>query len=442
MIFPTGKALVVCVCIFIQLVSIGDAQTESATLDNILTVTYSQLNLEMQSLPQVLPGMCKSTKTQYKLKLQSDDHPDVYRIPHSRIFEEDTRCGDKDDDYPEERLWIEPHMTLAPYELLKSNVSAIEANIFGFYTAFHGNWRKIMQTLASKLETNVADADMWIGWEQVDRVCNQRVILQSGSFVLFARAPSDTNVVMQINMLDPKTEENYNKNRTSFEYFQGDDIHMSFYEVLSQQIESYDLICPSQNASFDIAAAMKDRSEDDPASCFPSHSTVQLESGEIRRIDSLSIGDRVLVGSGLYSTIFMFTHKVSDLVSPFVFIITQSGAKLSLTKGHYLYANDVLVPAGNVVIGDFLMLGDGTFSSVVSVDVTSARGLFNPQTEHGDIVVDGVVASTFTTALEPALAHGILAPFRFLCRLGICTRSFEYGAGSLTSILPKGAVIV
>jgi hypothetical protein len=56
----------------------------------------------------------------------------------------------------------------------------------------------------------------------------------------------------------------------------------------------------------------------------------------------------------------------------------------------------------------------GRWTAVVSTTLVEATGLYNPQTIHGDIVVDGIVASTYTTAVDPQVAHGLLAPLRVL----------------------------
>lgn len=424
-------------------------QTTSVTLDRIFQVNYTQLNINMPNLQQVIPGMCKSTKTQYRLKLQSVDHPDVYRVPHSRIFEEGHRCGNRDDDYPDAKLWIEPHMTLAPFHLIRTNTTAEAAGILAFHVAFNAHFRTHMTQVAPQLEEEVRDGDLWVGWEQLPRVCNERTILNSGSFVLFGRTDDDSvgaiQTPIEIPMVDPATGVEYNRNRTTFSYYKEDDIHLTFYEVLAQKIDSHDLICPSQNEAFDTAAAIaaaEDRSTENEASCFPSSATVQMESGVTKRMDSLAIGDRVHVGNGQYASIFMFTHKMSGTISPFVVFQTESGASLSLTKGHYVYANDRLVAAGHVAIGDLLSLGDGSYSKVVTIDLKLDKGLYNPQTENGDIVVNGVLSSTFTTAVEPSLAHAALAPLRFLSRFGLSVTVVESGAQSIVGLLPRGSLVL
>ncbi len=52
--------------------------------------------------------------------------------------------------------------------------------------------------------------------------------------------------------------------------------------------------------------------------------------------------------------------------------------------------------------------------------VSQARdsGLFNPHTMQGDIVVNGIKTSSFTTLVAPALAQSLMWPVRMLYSLG------------------------
>ncbi len=169
--------------------------------------------------------------------------------------------------------------------------------------------------------------------------------------------------------------------------------------------------------------------------CFPGDSKVLVEGGAMKRIDEIQIGDRVAVGGGTYSEVFMLTHKLEQGVFEFVAIRTACGRVIRLTRGHYLPLNGVYKRAGEAVAGDKVYLEDGAVSTVVDVRVVSGVGLFNLQTMHGDIVVDGVRASTYTEAVERNMAHAMLAPLRFARdRLGLRVRLFEAGVGSLTRV--------
>lgn len=79
-----------------------------------------------------------------------------------------------------------------------------------------------------------------------------------------------------------------------------------------------------------------------------------------------------------------------------------------------MYAGGCFVSAGAVAVWDDLVLADGPPSRVVRVDAVTSSGLYNPQTLDGDIVVGGSLASTYTTAVDPAVASAALAPLREL----------------------------
>lgn len=177
---------------------------------------------------------------------------------------------------------------------------------------------------------------------------------------------------------------------------------------------------------------------DDDSVCFPAHATVELRDGSVVRMEELSVGDHVRVGSNKFSEVFMFTHKLFDAKHSFITLRTASGATISATTGHYIYSNGQLAAAGTVRPDDVLTLANGQLDIVNCVTCESARGLFNPQTVHGSIVVSGVLASTYTTAVEPSFAHAVLSPLRVLNWFGLSFTSLESGGGALTKVLPRG----
>ncbi|PXF46287.1 Indian hedgehog B protein [Gracilariopsis chorda] len=189
-------------------------------------------------------------------------------------------------------------------------------------------------------------------------------------------------------------------------------------------------------------AASPSPDDDDDAVCFPADATVQLEDGSAKKMGDVQLGDRVMVDHGIFSPVFMFTHKLSTVRYGFVNIQTSSGNTLSLTPGHYLYVNGHLSAASTVKNGDTLMLADSSLTDVTQVSTVTSTGLFNPQTLHGDIVVNGLKASTYTTAVEPGLAHALLSPLRAAySRLGFSLRAFEAGADRIASYMPSGALV-
>jgi Hint module len=71
------------------------------------------------------------------------------------------------------------------------------------------------------------------------------------------------------------------------------------------------------------------------------------------------------------------------------------------------------------------------------------EGLFNPQTLHGDVVVDGLRASSYTTAVEPAVAHRLLWPLRVLFeRTGRYARWLDGGgSAAVLAAAPSGNAV-
>lgn len=162
--------------------------------------------------------------------------------------------------------------------------------------------------------------------------------------------------------------------------------------------------------------------------CFHGSATVQLSDRSSKLMSELAVGDVVKVGRNEFSPVFMFTHRDAMIRSLFLNIATASGHHLMITPGHYLYVDGKLAPAFEIRNGHSLSLGNGSSSTVVSVTRSFARGIYNPQTVHGDIVVNGIQASTYTVSLSPSYAHAFLAPLRFLyVYLGISAGSFENG---------------
>lgn len=190
----------------------------------------------------------------------------------------------------------------------------------------------------------------------------------------------------------------------------------------------------------------KDDSEEESndSSCFPASAIVELESGRFLRMDQMVIGDRVRVGvnGNKFSDVILFTHRSRNTVHNFVQVATSAGMTLSLSPRHYIYANGRMVTADHLKIGDVLPRNSDSTMTVTNLKSVQQVGLYNPQTMHGDIVVDGFSVSTYTAAVHPTLAHALLFPVRALYRLGFVNEKFvgaffKHGS-SWSQVLPKG----
>lgn len=181
--------------------------------------------------------------------------------------------------------------------------------------------------------------------------------------------------------------------------------------------------------------------EDGESVCFPASATVELENGSLKYMDEIELGDHIKVASGEFSPVFMFSHKNAEVDYSFVIVTTVSGESLRLTKGHYLYVNCQLVAAKAIRAGDALTTENG-LTTVATVSTTVDTGLYNPQTVHGDIIVNGIVTSTYTTTVEVKTAHSLLVPIRALFSwTGMATSLFNNGADRLAEIVPSGGLV-
>lgn len=185
-----------------------------------------------------------------------------------------------------------------------------------------------------------------------------------------------------------------------------------------------ELATPIENQGRDPSSSP----DDSDSVCFPASATVTLEGGVQRLMQDVRIGDRVQVAHDVFSPVFMFTHKLHDVWHSFITIRAVDGsgtfAKLSLTKSHFLYVNGRLAEAGTVKPRDTVELASGKNAQVVTVKNTLLRGLYNPQTLHGDIVVDGIRATTYTRTIHTNTAHSLLTPLRLLFRVSGWSSSF------------------
>jgi Hint module len=205
----------------------------------------------------------------------------------------------------------------------------------------------------------------------------------------------------------------------------------------------------SPSPSFSVVAPTPSKSplpkQKRRSSCFPSDSVVELSSGKSIPVAQLLVGDTVRVNSDMFSKVIMFSHRDQHAQTEFVRIVTSSMDTIHLSPSHYIYANRKLVRASEVKLGDVLLSGTRNNFNMTVISLTNVykSGLYNPQTYQGDIVVDGIVASTFTAALPISLAHAFLSPLKILnymfgIILAPASAAFLNGSPLLADLLPDG----
>lgn len=180
-----------------------------------------------------------------------------------------------------------------------------------------------------------------------------------------------------------------------------------------------------------------------PVTCFAASASLQLENGVVKKMEDIQVGDRVKVDVDTFSDVFAFSHLVKNDVSSFVRIEAGEHA-IELTAGHYLPLNGRLTVAGQAKLGDVLLLGNGTNAPIDEIRLVKRRGLYSPQTLHGNIVIDGIVASTHTKWFHPYLADALLMPIRALYRLGwtdpLGNMLHKTVPASLQRLIPQGSL--
>ena len=140
-----------------------------------------------------------------------------------------------------------------------------------------------------------------------------------------------------------------------------------------------------------------------PNSCFSGSETVALESGEVKFISDVTVGDRVLAASAagktLYSDVVFVPHGANKESAVFMHITTESGRDVKMTQSHIIPAGVCgsslpLVYASKVTVGDCVITVSGE-EKVSSVESVRGEGVYTIVTKEEFIVVNGIVASPF-----------------------------------------------
>ena len=118
--------------------------------------------------------------------------------------------------------------------------------------------------------------------------------------------------------------------------------------------------------------------------------------------------------------VYMFTSHRPQEIATFVHLTTSASANITLTPDHYIFSMDsksfeaskqssaasvnlkqwAYTTAAEIAVGDYVLVDTSTEkvapARVLSSTAVIERGVFNPHTRAGAIIVDGVVASELT----------------------------------------------
>lgn len=206
---------------------------------------------------------------------------------------------------------------------------------------------------------------------------------------------------------------------------------------------------PVDGASF---SELPSAEADNDGVCFPADASVELENGQFVQMEHLNVGDRVRTASNTFSPVFFMTHKISPQAdTKFSFVsITTASTTLELSRSHYLHINGKLSVASAAQVGDLVDVVSGTknqMEAILAIETVSKAGLYNPHTIDGDIVVNSIKASCYTSTVSPRLAHALLFPVRlafenFFPWESVFSRMLYAGNHALAAFTPRGPSVI
>jgi len=154
-------------------------------------------------------------------------------------------------------------------------------------------------------------------------------------------------------------------------------------------------------------------------------------------MSDVEIGMRVLVAGGQYSEVYGFSHNSPDVWYNFVKIYTADG-ELKLTDSHHVFTTKGVFAANVLQVGDELILGKtGASSRILRIGSEIDRGLYNPHTVAGSIVVDGFLASTYTSHFDGSASQAALTPLRTAFKCGSNSNILGRFHSRFTLLLPR-----
>ncbi|XP_022796860.1 tiggy-winkle hedgehog protein-like [Stylophora pistillata] len=158
--------------------------------------------------------------------------------------------------------------------------------------------------------------------------------------------------------------------------------------------------------------------------CYPGSGTIYDACFRRRRIESLKVGDEVLVitSNGIQSdTVITFIHRQPEIVEEFLKIVTTKKKILLITADHLLFVEVMrqatAIPARDVKIGDTVYVKGSHGSekdSVRSISTVYEKGAYAPVSLSGTILVNDVHTSCYFDVLSHEWSHRAMGIARAL----------------------------
>lgn len=168
--------------------------------------------------------------------------------------------------------------------------------------------------------------------------------------------------------------------------------------------------------------------------CFSGSTLVHRQSEvgntEWVSLDRVEIGDVIEVSKNKFEPIYAFGHLQPDEEGSYIELeFDHEQESLQITRDHLIWTlNKGAMPAGNLKVGQEILLAGGQTTTIVSTQMKTSKGVYAPFTPSGLLVLNhGLMASsyvsltTFTklplmpSAYHHAVAHFFTFPHRFSC---------------------------
>lgn len=158
--------------------------------------------------------------------------------------------------------------------------------------------------------------------------------------------------------------------------------------------------------------------------CYPGSAIIYDSNFRARRIESLQVGDEVLVitKNGIQSDpVITFIHRQPEVVEGFLKIVTTKEKILLITADHLLFVEltgqATAIPARDVKVGDTVYVrgSHGSEKDLVrSISTVYEKGAYAPVTLSGTILVNDVHTSCYFDVLSHEWSHRAMSIARAL----------------------------
>lgn len=373
--------------------------THSQDLEPTARRTYpADLLGEWRLVEAELKAVCPGT-IQYLGFTRQREGP--FRVLHSKILQDGLRCEGSDKRGRGRRLRLYTHVAVNRKLRMPRSTYRVPARLLETLRR-RGPARRVRKAMQKSRES------YYVGFESATRVCNGSAAFRRGTTAFVLRPREDVSVrKLRTTLARGKKWMVVVGERAKACVYESELNRFARATAEAEEPEAEGTAEGGGENGVELEGSVAGRGE-----CFPGDARVALRSGRAVAMRELQVGDEVAVGAGKHARVHMFTHRSARAHAWFVRVDLVTGESVRASRGHVLYGGDGATVAASVRAGDRLRRADGSYARVQRVGWEQGRGLYHPQTTTGDIVVDGVWATTYTSSVDVRVAHALLAPVR------------------------------